>query len=145
MQEPKTYRSDNVKLVLGGTHIASGMAKDSFIKITPNGGDTSYVAGAYGEIVRTIDPTKMFNVTIQTLYGSSTDSWLMQRYKRDRKNGDGMFPMMVWATTLCSTASIAASSTTPSVSTALPPPPTYGISSWATASSRTNKEVSTWR
>ena len=31
MQEPKTYRSDNVKLVLGGTHIASGMAKDSFI------------------------------------------------------------------------------------------------------------------
>jgi hypothetical protein len=95
MQEPKTYRSDNVKLVLGGTHIAGGMAKDSFIKITPNGGDTSYVAGAYGEIVRTIDPTKMFNVTIQTLYGSATDSWLMQRYKRDRKNGDGMFPMMV--------------------------------------------------
>lgn len=95
MQEPKTYRSDNVKLVLGGTHIASGMAKDSFIKITPNGGDTSYVAGAYGEIVRTIDPTKMFNVTIQTLYGSATDIWLMQRYKRDRKNGDGMFPMMV--------------------------------------------------
>ena len=95
MQEPKTYRSDNVKLVLGGTHIASGLPKDSFIKITPNGGDTTYVAGAYGEIVRTIDPTKMFNVTIQTLYGSATDSWLMQRYKRDRKNGDGMFSMMV--------------------------------------------------
>lgn len=95
MQEPKTYRSDNVKLVLGGTHIASGLPQDSFIKITPNGGDTSYVAGAYGEIVRTIDPTKMFNVTIQTMYGSSTDSWLMQRYKRDRKNGDGMFSMMV--------------------------------------------------
>lgn len=95
MQKPKTYRSDNVKLVLGGTHIASGLPKDSFIKITPNGGDTSYVAGAYGEIVRTIDPTKMFNVTIQTMYGSSTDSWLMQRYKRDRKNGDGMFSMMV--------------------------------------------------
>lgn len=40
----KTYASDRVKCILDNSHVASGLTKDSFIKITPSGGGTSYTS-----------------------------------------------------------------------------------------------------
>ena len=92
---PKTYSANNVKCVLGGNHIASGFTKDSFIKITPNGGDITYTAGAYGEVTRSIDTSNMFTVNFVTDYGSPTDEWLKNRVKRDRNSYDGMFDLVI--------------------------------------------------
>lgn len=92
---PITYAADRVKLILGGSHIASGLAKDSFIKITPNGGDFSYASGAYGEVVRSKDTSRMYTVNIVTDYGSPTDEWLKNRQKLDANSYDGMFDLTV--------------------------------------------------
>lgn len=93
--EVKTYASDRVKCILDNSHVASGLTKDSFIKITPSGSGTSYTSGAYGEVVRSMDPSHMYEVEVVTDYGSPTDEWLMNRYKRDRDTYDGMFDMMI--------------------------------------------------
>lgn len=92
---PVTYAADRVKCILGGNHIASGLSKDSFIKITPNGGDFSYASGAYGEVVRSKDTSRMYTVNIVTDYGSHTDAWLKNRQKMDANSYDGMFDMVV--------------------------------------------------
>lgn len=94
-RKPKTYCANNIKCVLDNSHICSGLTKDSFIKITPNGGDITYTAGAYGEVVRSIDTAQMYTVNLVTDYGSPTDEWLMARRKRDRDSYDGMFDIMI--------------------------------------------------
>ena len=95
MNKPVTYRADRVKAIFGGSHIVSGLDADSFITIEANGGDTTMESGADGEVVRSVDASKMYKVTVVLQYGSPSDKWLMDMRKRDMSSSDGMFDMLI--------------------------------------------------
>ena len=80
-----TYNPKKVTCSLG-RHIVSGFADDSFINIEPAGDGTSYVAGADGEIVRSIDPSKIYTVKIALLQTSKTNAYLQTMYDKDKKD-----------------------------------------------------------
>lgn len=94
MGKIKTYNPREVTVAFG-SHIVSGFADDSFINIDPNGDGVTKKVGCDGEIVRSISPDDTYIVKISLLQTSSTNSWLQQRLAKDRKSGDGMFPIIV--------------------------------------------------
>lgn len=89
-----TYNPKKVTCSLG-RHIVSGFADDSFINIEPAGDGTSYVVGADGEIVRSIDPSKVYTVKIALLQTSKTNAYLQNMYDKDKKDGSGTFPVNI--------------------------------------------------
>lgn len=89
-----TYNPKKVTCSLG-RHIASGFADDSFISIEPAGDGTSYVVGADGEIVRSIDPSKVYTVKLSLLQTSKTNDYLKKMYEKDKKDGSGMFQVNI--------------------------------------------------
>lgn len=90
----KTYNAKEVNVALG-THIVTGFADDSFVTIDPNGGGITKKVGCDGEIVRSIDPDDTYIIKLSLLQTSATNSYLQGRVDQDRKNGDGMFPIIV--------------------------------------------------
>lgn len=94
MGKIKTYNPREVTVAFG-SHIVSGFADDSFINIDPNGDGVTKKVGCDGEIVRSVSPDDTYIVKVSLLQTSSTNSWLQQRLAKDRKSGDGMFPIIV--------------------------------------------------
>lgn len=94
MGKIKTYNPREVTVAFG-SHIVSGFADDSFITIDPNGDGVTKKVGCDGEIVRSISPDDTYIVKVSLLQTSSTNSWLQNRLAKDRKSGDGMFPIIV--------------------------------------------------
>lgn len=90
----KTYNPKKVTCSLG-RHIASGFADDSFISIEPASDGTSYVVGADGEIVRSIDPSNVYTVKIALLQTSKTNEYLQKMYDKDKKDGKGTFTVNI--------------------------------------------------
>lgn len=90
MAEVKTYNPKKVTCALG-RHIASGFADDSFINIEPAGDGTSYVVGADGEIVRSVDPSTVYTIKLTLLQTSATNKYLQTMYDKDKKDGSGTF------------------------------------------------------
>lgn len=95
MNKPTTYRASDVTMILGGSHIVSGFAEDSFISIQPQGGGNTMKVGADGEVVRDQDTSKMYKVNLNLLHGSKTCAWLDEAFQRDKSTGNGMFDIMV--------------------------------------------------
>ena len=75
----KTYNPKKVTCSLG-RHIVSGYADDSMITVEFAGDGTSYVAGADGEIVRSIDPTEIFKLKLAVQQTSSTNAYLQKMF-----------------------------------------------------------------
>lgn len=94
MAEIYTYNPKKVTLALG-THMVSGYADDSFINIEPAGDGTTYKVGADGEVVRSIDPNKVFTVTLSVLQNSRTNQFLNNKLAEDQENGTGLFPISI--------------------------------------------------
>lgn len=94
MKNVTTYRPDKVKVVINGSHIVTGFASGSFIKIEPQGGGVTMEAGADGEVTRTRSATKMYKVTLTLQYGSTSDSYLLNLFNRDEID-NVLFPVMV--------------------------------------------------
>ena len=61
-----TYNPKKVTCSLGN-HIVSGFADDSMITVEFAGDGTSYVSGADGEVVRSIDPSEIYTVKLAVL------------------------------------------------------------------------------
>ena len=59
------------------------------------GDGTSYVAGADGEIVRSIDPTEIFKLKLAVQQTSSTNAYLQKMFDKDRKDGSGTFSVNI--------------------------------------------------
>ena len=78
-----TYNPKDLVITLG-THVATGIADDSFVTIDPNGDGITKKVGCDGEVVRSI--------VFQT---SPTNSFLNQKLKLDKKTGEGMFPILI--------------------------------------------------
>lgn len=94
MGKIKTYNPREVTVAFG-SHIVSGFADDSFITIDPNGDGVTKKVGCDGEIVRSISPDDTYIVKVSLLQTSDTNAWLQERLAKDRKSGDGMFPVIV--------------------------------------------------
>lgn len=90
----KTYNPKKVTCALG-RHIVSGYADDSMITVEFAGDGTSYVAGADGEIVRSIDPTEVYTLKLSVQQTSSTNGFLQKMFDIDREDGSGTFPVNI--------------------------------------------------
>ena len=90
----KTYNPKKVTCSLG-RHIVSGYADDSMITVEFAGDGTSYVSGADGEIVRSIDPTEIYTLKMSLQQTSRTNEYLQNMYDRDRNDGGGTFSVNV--------------------------------------------------
>ena len=89
-----TYNPKKVTCALGN-HIVSGFADDSMITIEFAGDGTSYVSGADGEVVRSIDPSEIYTVKLTVLQTSSTNAYLQNMFDRDKKDGNGTFSINI--------------------------------------------------
>ena len=94
MGEVDTYNPRKVTCALG-RHIVSGFADDSMITVEFAGDGTSYVSGADGEIVRSIDPTEIYTLKMSLQQTSRTNEYLQNMYDRDRNDGGGTFSVNV--------------------------------------------------
>lgn len=90
----KTYNPKKVTCSLG-RHIVSGYADDSMITIEFAGDGTSYVAGADGEIVRSIDPTEIYTLKLAVQQTSTTNAYLQNMFDKDRNDGTGTFSVNI--------------------------------------------------
>jgi len=94
MSKVYTYNPKEVTCALG-THIARGFAEDSFIAIDPSGDGVTKKVGCDGEVVRSISPDDTYVVKLSLLQTSATNAFLEENLKKDRKNGNGMFPILI--------------------------------------------------
>lgn len=85
-----TYNPKKVTCSLGN-HIVSGFANDSMITVEFAGDGTSYVSGADGEVVRSIDPSEIYTVKLAVLQTSPTNAFLQNMFDKDKKDGNGTF------------------------------------------------------
>lgn len=90
----KTYNPREVIVTLG-THVVSGYADDSFITIEEKGDGVTSKTGCDGEVVRAVDPCEQYSVKIALLQYSATSAFLHTQYSKDKKTGDGSFPILV--------------------------------------------------
>lgn len=94
MSDIATYNPKLVAIALGN-HIVTGYAEDSFVTVEPLGDGVTAKSGCDGEIVRSVDPNSRFTVKLSLLASSPTHKFLMQKYQQDKKDGNGMFPVLV--------------------------------------------------
>lgn len=85
-----TYNPKKITLSLGN-HIASGFADDSFIAIEPAGDGNSYVVGADGEVVISVDPSSVYTVKLALLQRSKSNKYLNTMYEKMKSGGNGLF------------------------------------------------------
>lgn len=85
-----TYNPKKITLSLGN-HIASGFADDSFITIEPAGDGNSYVVGADGEVVISVDPSSVYTVKLALLQRSKSNKYLNTMYEKMKSGGNGLF------------------------------------------------------
>lgn len=94
MAELKTYNSKKVTMALGN-HIVRGYAEDSFVSIEPVGEGVNSQSGADGDVVRSIDPDSRCTVKIKLQQTSSTNDFLKNMRKKDKKDGTGIFSLTI--------------------------------------------------
>lgn len=94
MDNVATYNPLMVKIALG-THMVTKYAEDSFVVIEPLDEGVTSAAGCDGEIVRSVDPNERFSIKLTLQMGSPTHKYLLEKYKRDKKDGSGIFPILI--------------------------------------------------
>ena len=90
----KTYNSRQVMMALG-THTVSGYAEDSFVTIEQKGDGVTSKTGCDGEVSRAIDPNEQYTVKISVQQQSPTNKYLQKMYEKDKKDGNGLFPVLI--------------------------------------------------
>lgn len=90
----KTYAADEVTVLIG-VHIASGFADGTFVQIEETSDGVTSVAGADGEVARSMgtDPRKKLTITL--LQTSDTNDVLSALYNTDKIRKNGTFPVTV--------------------------------------------------
>ncbi len=90
----RTYFSKKVKIA-AGYHTVTGYAEDSFVTIEETGDGVTSVAGADGEVARSVSPDPRHTVKISLLQNSPSNSFFMRKYKMDKTDGSGTFPLLI--------------------------------------------------
>ena len=86
----RTYFSKKVT-VTAGYHIVTGFAEDSFVSIEETGDGVQSVAGADGEVARSVSSDPRCTVKISLLQTSASNAYFMRRYKMDKADVLAMF------------------------------------------------------
>lgn len=89
-----TYDAKRVVITLG-SHTVSGYGEDTFINIAPVGDGTQSLAGADGEVARSMDNNPLREITLTVLQSSETNDFLSDMLNMDRATGRGYFPLQV--------------------------------------------------
>lgn len=90
----KTYSADQVTVLIGA-HIASGFADGAFVQIEENGDGVTSVAGADGEVARSMSTDPRKKITITLLQTSDTNDVLSTLYTSDKISKNRTFPITV--------------------------------------------------
>lgn len=89
------YSPKNV-IAAFGSHLPSGWARDSFITITEQGDGVTDEAGADGEVVVSIADDPRYEVRVVFVYGSPTNTFLLNQYNRNKQSpGSGFFNILI--------------------------------------------------
>ena len=92
----RTTTSEAKKVVMVcGSHTITGYADDSFLVIEPKGEGILAKSGCDGEVARAIDPDSRSSIKITLLQNSQSNAWLQAMHNKDRKTGEGLFPVLI--------------------------------------------------
>ncbi len=90
----KTYDPKKCMVIFGVRQI-TGFAEDSMITVTPHGEGAQTYVGCDSEVARSIDPDATYDVKMSLAQTSSCNEYFSAIYNRDRKEGDGVMPLLI--------------------------------------------------
>lgn len=90
----KTYNSKKVTISCG-YHIVTGYAEDSFVTISETGDGVTSVAGADGEVARSVSPDPRKTIKIALMQNSDSNAFFRKQYNKDKTDGSGTFPILI--------------------------------------------------
>lgn len=91
----KTYAPNQVKIVMGALPI-SGVAEDSFVSVAEIGEGISSIAGADGEVARSMSRDSRLRITVTLLQTSRSNAALTALHQADKTtDGNGVVPVAI--------------------------------------------------
>ncbi len=94
MSDVLTYDPKKNIIIYGGRQL-TGFAKDDMITIKPLGDGMQIYSGADGEVGRSVDPNRTFEVKVSLATSSKSNDYLSECYNKDRRTGSYMLPLTI--------------------------------------------------
>ncbi len=94
MSDVLTYDPKKNIIIYGGRQL-TGFAEDDMIVIKPLGDGMQIYSGADGEVGRSVDPNRTFEVKVSLATSSKSNDYLSECYNKDRRTGSYMLPLTI--------------------------------------------------
>lgn len=94
MSDVLTYDPKKNIIIYGGRQL-TGFAEDDMITIKPLGDGMQIYSGADGEVGRSVDPNRTFEVKVSLAASSKSNDYLSECYNKDRRTGSYMLPLTI--------------------------------------------------
>lgn len=94
MSDVLTYDPKKNIIIYGGRQL-TGFAEDDMITIKPLGDGMQIYSGADGEVGRSVDPNRTFEVEVSLATSSKSNDYLSECYNKDRRTGSYMLPLTI--------------------------------------------------
>lgn len=94
MSDVLTYDPKKNIIIYGGRQL-TGFAEDDMITIKPLGDGMQIYSGADGEVGRSVDPNRTFEVKVSLATSSKSNDYLSECYNKDRRTGSYMLPLTI--------------------------------------------------
>jgi hypothetical protein len=94
MSDVLTYDPKKNIIIYGGRQL-TGFAEDDMITIKPLGDGMQIYSGADGEVGRSVDPNRTFEVRVSLATSSKSNDYLSECYNKDRRTGSYMLPLTI--------------------------------------------------
>lgn len=94
MSDVLTYDPKKNIIIYGGRQL-TGFAEDDMITIKPLGDGMQVYSGADGEVGRSVDPNRTFEVKVSLATSSKSNDYLSECYNKDRRTGSYMLPLTI--------------------------------------------------
>lgn len=94
MSDVLTYDPKKNIIIYGGRQL-TGFAEDDMITIKPLGDGMQIYSGVDGEVGRSVDPNRTFEVKVSLATSSKSNDYLSECYNKDRRTGSYMLPLTI--------------------------------------------------
>lgn len=94
MSDVLTYDPKKNIIIYGGRQL-TGFAEDDMITIKPLGDGMQIYSGTDGEVGRSVDPNRTFEVKVSLATSSKSNDYLSECYNKDRRTGSYMLPLTI--------------------------------------------------
>ena len=94
MSDVLTYDPKKNIIIYVGRQL-TGFAEDDMITIKPLGDGMQIYSGADGEVGRSVDPNRTFEVKVSLATSSKSNDYLSECYNKDRRTGSYMLPLTI--------------------------------------------------